>query len=46
MQANAGNVQVVEGPPLEGSAFSLRLLSTDERLYSAAAAADAETFLR
>ncbi|XP_052754829.1 uncharacterized protein LOC113509824 isoform X2 [Galleria mellonella] len=38
--ANAGNVEVVPGAPLSLNSFSLRLLSTDERRYCAAAAAD------
>ncbi|XP_049872857.1 uncharacterized protein LOC126371578 [Pectinophora gossypiella] len=38
--ANAGNVEVVQGPPLSLNSFSLRLLSADPRLYCAAAAAE------
>lgn len=40
VQANAGNVEVVQGPPLTLNSFSVRLLTPDERLYTAAAAAD------
>ncbi|XP_050348274.1 uncharacterized protein LOC126772140 [Nymphalis io] len=43
--ANAGNVQIVQGPPLTLNTFSVRLVSTDERLYRTVAAAD-EQFLR
>ncbi|XP_075975642.1 uncharacterized protein LOC142976243 isoform X2 [Anticarsia gemmatalis] len=43
--ANAGNVEIVSGAPLSLDSFSLRLLSSDTRRYSAAAAAD-EHFLR
>ncbi|CAK1585063.1 unnamed protein product [Parnassius mnemosyne] len=43
--ANAGNVEVVQGPPLTLNSFSVRVLSTDERLYRALADAD-ENFLR
>ncbi|XP_046977707.1 condensin-2 complex subunit H2-like [Vanessa cardui] len=43
--ANAGNVQIVQGPALTLNTFSVRLVSTDERLYRTAAAAD-EQFLR
>ncbi|XP_047990313.1 formin-like protein 15 [Leguminivora glycinivorella] len=38
--ANAGNVEVVQPPPLTLNSFSLRLVSRDERLYSAAADSD------
>ncbi|RVE43662.1 hypothetical protein evm_011702 [Chilo suppressalis] len=38
--ANAGNVEIIQGGPLTLNSFSVRLLSTDERLYCAAAAAD------
>ncbi|XP_047531134.1 condensin-2 complex subunit H2-like [Vanessa atalanta] len=43
--ANAGNVQIVQGPALTLNTFSVRLVSTDERLYRTVAAAD-EQFLR
>ncbi|XP_073955626.1 uncharacterized protein [Choristoneura fumiferana] len=38
--ANAGNVEVVSGPPLSLAGFSLRVTSRDERLYCAAADTD------
>ncbi|KPJ03746.1 Condensin-2 complex subunit H2 [Papilio xuthus] len=31
--ANAGNIEMVQGPPMTTNSFSVRLLSTDERLY-------------
>ncbi|CAH2046651.1 unnamed protein product, partial [Iphiclides podalirius] len=43
--ANAGNIEIVQGPPLTMNSFSVRLLSTDERLYRAVTAAD-EQILR
>lgn len=36
-QANSGNVEVLQGPPLTLNSFSLRLLTADERLYAAGA---------
>lgn len=39
-QANAGNVEVVSGPPLSLAGFSLRVASRDERRYCAAADSD------
>ncbi|XP_059045623.1 condensin-2 complex subunit H2-like [Achroia grisella] len=38
--ANAGNVEVIQGPPLSLNSFSLQLLSTDTQQYCAAVAAD------
>ncbi|XP_068633938.1 condensin-2 complex subunit H2-like isoform X2 [Battus philenor] len=43
--ANAGNIDMIQGAPLTLNSFSVRLVSTDERLYRAVATAD-EQFLR
>ncbi|XP_013139378.1 PREDICTED: uncharacterized protein LOC106103995 [Papilio polytes] len=40
--ANAGNIEMVQGPPLTTNSFSVRLLSTDERLYRTVMQQDSE----
>ncbi|CAG9788004.1 unnamed protein product [Diatraea saccharalis] len=39
-EANAGNVEIVPGPPLTLDSFSVRLVTADPRLYCAAPAPD------
>jgi CO dehydrogenase/acetyl-CoA synthase gamma subunit (corrinoid Fe-S protein) len=46
VQANAGNVEIVQGAPLSLDSFSVRSVSDDARRYCAAADADADAALR
>ncbi|XP_028043380.1 uncharacterized protein LOC114252897 isoform X1 [Bombyx mandarina] len=44
--ANAGNVEIIQGPPLSVNSFSVRLLSTDHTLYTAATQLDLDKISR